>query len=385
LIAYPRYAGALRGTGEVNGAQTRDQRAKGEEVKRILGVLFVAWAVLSASATAAGVLWVDNASHDFGEVLSGQVLTRAFLLSNSGDAVLNITNVRTACGCTVASWQTADLAPGASISLEATFSTAGYHGRVMKTVTVYYRDQSNGPTRTLALTLSATVLTPEPYDLPAGELEYAFLLLVDLRSSDLYAVHHLLGALSIPYDELADWIGLLPRGVFTILYDQDGTVGPAAARTLNGAGYPEVQYLQGGINAWTQRYTSRFAASGPAAGERFLLAAESPSWASSGVLAPVDVSYLNREFLVLIDLRTPESYAAAHFAGAVNVQPADLPAWAARLPNTTHIVLYDEDGSVARTQAIALYNAGFTKAQALFGGLAEWRATFGDRFLAAAQ
>ena len=369
-----------------NGAQTRDQRAKGAEVKRILGVLFIVWAVLSASAAAAGVLEIDNASHDFGEVLSGQVLTHAFLLSNTGDAMLNITDVRTACGCTVASWRTADLAPGASIPLEATFSTAGYHdGRVTKAVTVYYKDQSTGPTKTLALTLSATVLTPQPYDLPAGELEYAFLLLVDLRSSDLYAAHHLLGALSIPHDELADWIGVLPRGVFTILYDQDGTVGPAAAQALNVAGYPEVQCLQGGISAWTQRYANRFAASGPAAEERFLLVAEPPSWASSGVVAPVDAGYLSREFLVLIDLRTPESYAAAHFAGAVNLEPADLPPWVARLPNATHILLYDDDGLVARRQAISLYNAGFTKVQALFGGLAEWRATFGNRLLVAAQ
>jgi len=366
--------------------ERRATSAKGEEVKRILAVLFIAWAVVSASTTAAGVLGVDNANHEFGEVLSGQILTHVFLLSNVGDMSLNITNVRTGCGCTVASWQTATLAPGASISLEARFNTAGYHGRVTgKTVSVDYKDQSNTATRTLALTLSATVLTPQPYDLSVGELEETFLLVVDLRSSDLYATHHLLGALSIPYGQLTNWIGNLPRGVLTILYDQDGTIAPAAVRTLNTAGYPEVQYLQGGINAWTQRYASRFTASGSAPGERFLLAAELPSSAAWGPLDPVNASYLNQEFLVLIDLRVPESYAAAHFAGAVNVQLADLAAWVARLPYTAHVLLYDEDGSVARSQAIALYTAGFMKAQALFGGLAEWRAVFGDKFLVAAQ
>ncbi len=355
-------------------------------MKRIVGVLFIVWAVVSASVAAAGVLAVDNADYEFGEVLSGQILTHVFLLSNAGDTALDITNVRTGCGCTGAAWQTATLAPGVSIPLEATFSTEGYHGRVTgKTVYVDYKDQSYAATRTLSLTLSATVLTRQPYDLSVDELEETFFLIVDLRSSDLYAIHHLLGALSIPYDQIVDWIGNLPRGVLTILYDQDEAIAPAAVQTLNAAGYPEVQYLQGGINAWTQRYASRFAASGSENADRFLLAAEPPSSIAWGHFVPVDVSYVNSGFSVLVDLRAPEPYAAAHFAGAVNVQPADLSAWVAHFGNTGRIALCDEDGSVARAQAIALRDAGFTKVQALFGGLAKWRATFGDKFLVAAQ
>jgi len=350
-------------------------------VKKTLLLVSVILAGCSLSTLAAATLVVDNASHSFGEVLAGQIVSHTYVLSNTGDATLIITRVQATCGCTVPSWETATLEAGSSIPLEATFSTAGYSGRVIKTVNVYYKGLNETTTRTLQLSLSATVLKKAQYDLMAGDLDGIFYLLIDLRSPEAYASRHLAGALSVPYEELGDWIGVLPRGVFTVLYDQDGTLALSAAQTLRAAGYPDAQLLQGGIDAWTRAYESSFAAVGAAA-ERFLLPAGPPLAGAVAVQAPIDVSYLNREFLVLIDLRSPEAYAAAHFAGAVNIQPADLLAWATHLPNGAKIVLYDEDNSLARTQALALRGARYANAQALWGGLAEWRAAFGDRLLA---
>ena len=350
-------------------------------MKKTLLLVSVILAGCSLSTLAAATLVVDNASHSFGEVLAGQIVSHTYVLSNTGDATLIITRVQATCGCTVPSWETATLEAGSSIPLEATFSTAGYSGRVIKTVNVYYKGLNETTTRTLQLSLSATVLKKAQYDLMAGDLDGIFYLLIDLRSPEAYASRHLIGALNIPYEKLGDWIGVLPRGVFTVLYDQDGTLALSAAQSLRAAGYPDAQTLRGGIDAWTRAYESSFAAVGAAA-ERFLLPAGPPLAGSAGVQAPIDVSYLNREFLVLIDLRLPEAYAAAHFAGAVNIQPADLLAWATHLPNGAKIVLYDEDNSLARTQALALRGARYANAQALWGGLAEWRAAFGDRLLA---
>ena len=352
-------------------------------MRRILGMVFVVLGTLSANAVAGGILTADTLAFNAGQVLEGQIVLHAYTLSNSGDAPLTITNVSTSCGCTTASLAKNVLAPGESVPLDARFNSGGFGGQtVTKVVRIDYTSYTDPSKRRLDLTLAATVLRPQAYDLMTGDLDGVFYLLVDLRSPEAYASRHLTGALSIPYEELANWIGVLPRGVFTVLYDQDGSLVLSAAQTLRAAGYPDAQPLQGGLDAWTRAYGSEFAAVGAAA-ERFLLPAAPPLAGSVGVQAPIDASYLRREFLVLIDLRLPEAYAAAHFAGAVNVQPADLSAWVARLPASARIILYDDDGSVARPLATALVEASYKKAQALFGGLAEWRAAFGDRLLAA--
>ena len=352
-------------------------------MKRIPVVLFGLLVGLSAGVAAGGVLAADTLAFDAGQVLEGQIVTHTFTLSNSGDAPLTITNVSTSCGCTTTILAKNVLASGESVPLEARFNSRGFGGQTArKVIHIDYTSYTDPAKRRLDLTLASTVLRPQSYDLMTGDLDGIFYLLVDLRSPDAYVSRHLTGAVNIPYEELGDWVGVLPRGVFTVLYDQDGSLVLSAAQTLRAAGYPDAQPLQGGLDAWTRAYGSEFAAVGAAA-ERFLLPAAPPLAGSVGVQAPIDASYLRREFLVLIDLRLPEAYAAAHFAGAVNVQPADLSAWVARLPASARIILYDDDGSVARPLATALVEASYKKAQALFGGLAEWRAAFGDRLLAA--
>ena len=345
-------------------------------------MVFVVLGTLSANAVASGILTADTLAFDVGQVLEGQIVTHTFTLSNSGDAPLTITNVSTSCGCTTTILAKNVLASGESVPLEARFNSRGFGGQTArKVVHIDYTSYTDPAKRRLDLTLAATVLRPQAYDLMTGDLDGIFYLLVDLRSPEAYASRHLIGALNIPYEKLGDWIGVLPRGVFTVLYDQEGSLVLSAAQTLRAAGYPDAQTLRGGLDTWTRAYGSEFAAVGAAA-ERFLLPAAPPAAGTFVVQAPVDVSYLDREFLVLIDLRLPEAYAAAHFAGAVNVQTADLSAWVARLPASARIVLYDEDGSIARPLVTALVEASYKRAQALFGGLAEWRATFGEKLLA---
>jgi len=353
-------------------------------VKGALVTLFLVLTALSASAIGSGILTADTLAFNAGQVLEGQIVIHTYMLSNSGDAPLTITNVSSSCGCTTTSLAKNVLAPGESVPLEVRFNSRGFGGQTTtKVVRIDYTSYTDPSKRRLDLTLAATVLRPQAYDLMTGDLDGIFYLLIDLRSPEAYASRHLAGALSIPYEELGNWIGVLPRGVFTVLYDQDGALALSAAQTLRAAGYPDAQLLQGGIDAWTRAYESSFAATGAPAAERFLLPAGPLLAGAVAVQAPIDVSYLQSEFLVLIDLRSPEAYAAAHFAGAVNVQPADLSAWVARLPASAHIVLYDDDGSVSRPQATALVGANYKNAQALFGGLAEWRAAFGEKLLAA--
>lgn len=350
-------------------------------MKRRLAAWLVSCLWLSVAVSAAGVLTPDTVTHDFGTLLEGQVANHTFVLTNTGNAAVTVGKIETSCRCTTASVDAGVVASGGSTRLAVRFGSNGFDGRVSKGIQVSYSSEGVFGSQRLELTIYATVIEKASYDVATGELDLDLYLLIDLRSAEAYAARHLLGALSIPYDRLASWVGLLPRGVFTLLYDQSGAVAATAARTLRNAGYPDVQYLQGGLDSWTRAYTRRFGVAGPAVAERFLMPSGASGPGGAPALNGVDTAYLRRNYLVLVDLRSQEAYAAAHFAGAVNVAPADLLSWAGGLPMDGRVILYDEDGTTARGLALTLRNARYVNAQALFGGMAEWRETFGDKGL----
>lgn len=73
----------------------------------------------------------------------------------------------------------------------------------------------------------------------------------------------------------------------------------------------------------------------------------------------------------LIDLRSPEAYAADHIPTAENVPLASLPDWG--LERNEKIVLYS-DGGIHSAQAWFLLKAqGYGGAYILLGGLDEWK------------
>jgi rhodanese-related sulfurtransferase len=98
----------------------------------------------------------------------------------------------------------------------------------------------------------------------------------------------------------------------------------------------------------------------------------------------VAVGNLNDWFYLLIDLRDPEDYLAAHLMGAINLPYAKLDDWIKGLPREALIILYDEDGSLSDQAAQTLQEAGFTGAGSLLGGLGEWTRHFHGRFMVTA-
>lgn len=79
---------------------------------------------------------------DFGRVKSGEVIKHAFILTNIGDQVLEVTNVQTACGCTAAGEWSRRVEPGQSGRIPIEFMTANFSGAVLKTVSVASTDKS---------------------------------------------------------------------------------------------------------------------------------------------------------------------------------------------------------------------------------------------------
>ncbi|HEV7786889.1 MAG TPA: DUF1573 domain-containing protein [Thermoanaerobaculia bacterium] len=119
---------------------------------------------LCAAFLVAAVLFADGKPKavvaepikDVGTVAKGDKTSADFVIRNDGDAVLEITNVQPACGCTVADYDKT-IAPGKTGKVHAVVDTATFNGPIAKGVTVFTNDPALPQ---IELTLRAKV---EPY------------------------------------------------------------------------------------------------------------------------------------------------------------------------------------------------------------------------------
>lgn len=80
---------------------------------------------------------------DFGQVKEGEVLEHSFMLRNSQDKPLFISNMHTSCGCTVSKTPKKHLLPGEYTPINVKFHTQGYSGLVQQHVYVHTDDISS--------------------------------------------------------------------------------------------------------------------------------------------------------------------------------------------------------------------------------------------------
>ena len=106
---------------------------------RCLFVLFLFFAGLSP-VWAAPQLVAENLNYDFGEILQGEQVEYIFRFRNGGDEVLQISNVRSSCGCTAALLSATRIGPGDMGELRTTFDSTRFKGGIHKTITVDTND-----------------------------------------------------------------------------------------------------------------------------------------------------------------------------------------------------------------------------------------------------
>lgn len=68
---------------------------------------------------------VDNAIHKFEDTKEGQILSHTFVISNTGDAPLIISDYKVACPCTKVDLPTNPILPGQSYKMKVTFDSKG--------------------------------------------------------------------------------------------------------------------------------------------------------------------------------------------------------------------------------------------------------------------
>lgn len=107
----------------------------------VAALLISAVAVYAQSATTASkngpVLTWDKSTHDFGNIVQGDVVEHTFKFTNTGNEPLVITNVQVSCGCTTPKgWPRDPVMPGGSGELTVAFNSTGKMGAQTKPVTI---------------------------------------------------------------------------------------------------------------------------------------------------------------------------------------------------------------------------------------------------------
>jgi len=108
--------------------------------------IFLSICLLSLGYVAVGqgtaTITFDTLVVDYGTIIKGDDGVRQFKFTNTGTADLEITQVRSSCGCTIPKKPSAPIAPGDSDVIEVKYDTQRV-GPIRKTITVA-SNASNG-------------------------------------------------------------------------------------------------------------------------------------------------------------------------------------------------------------------------------------------------
>ena len=119
-------------------------------MRRLTPMLVILIAALTVTATVVAVEGDGNRPRaiptepikDFEVVAKGEVIVHEFEIKNEGTAPLEITDVRPACGCTIANYDKV-IAPGATGKIKATVKTDNFAGPISKSIAVFTNDPDN--------------------------------------------------------------------------------------------------------------------------------------------------------------------------------------------------------------------------------------------------
>lgn len=120
-------------------------------MKKLIIVALIS--LIGYTSSAQAKISFKNETVDYGKIIKGSDGIRVFEFTNTGDAELVVTNVKSSCGCTVPKKPEGPIAPGASGSIEVKYDTNRV-GPIRKTVTVY----SNADEPIKALKIKGEVL-----------------------------------------------------------------------------------------------------------------------------------------------------------------------------------------------------------------------------------
>lgn len=126
-------------------------------MKQIFLLFFAVALGLTATGQDFAVITFDSITIDYGTVVKGEDGIRHFRFTNTGTSELEITQVRSSCGCTIPKKPDAPIPPGASDVIEVKYDTNRV-GPIRKTITV----ASNASVPMVALKIKGEVTEEAP-------------------------------------------------------------------------------------------------------------------------------------------------------------------------------------------------------------------------------
>ena len=128
---------------------------KPKMMKKTVLMLFVGLLSLGMYAQETAKIEFKSETIDYGEIERGSDGVRVFEFTNTGDAPLVISNVRSSCGCTIPKKPEEPIMPGKTGKIEVKYDTNRV-GPIRKAITV----TSNADTPTKVLKIKRTVKSP---------------------------------------------------------------------------------------------------------------------------------------------------------------------------------------------------------------------------------
>jgi len=127
-------------------------------MKNLIAILFVGLISLSSFAQEKKVAKIEFKTTviDYGTIEKGSNGVRTFEFTNTGNAPLVISNVKSTCGCTVPKKPKDPIMPGETGEIEVKYDTKRVNP-IRKTITVF----SNAETPTVALKIKGLVIDPD--------------------------------------------------------------------------------------------------------------------------------------------------------------------------------------------------------------------------------
>jgi hypothetical protein len=104
----------------------------------------------SSSAANLPKIYFPETQYDFGTVKEGTIVSHTFKFINKGKATLDISNIKTSCGCTAALVSSKQIAPGKNGTIKIDLDTKNRQGRMSRTITVSSNDPEE-PTKVITI------------------------------------------------------------------------------------------------------------------------------------------------------------------------------------------------------------------------------------------
>ena len=125
-------------------------------MKRIILLTVIGLMTFAVQAQNKAKIEFKQETIDYGEINKGADGIRVFEFTNTGNAPLVISDVKSSCGCTVPEKPDAPIAPGATGQIKVKYDTKRV-GPIRKTITVY----SNADEPVKAIKIKGTILDPD--------------------------------------------------------------------------------------------------------------------------------------------------------------------------------------------------------------------------------